>query len=271
VIGGFLVAVATALALMAYLAWRGSKPSSFFLDAVRTTYDLELPETEIDAYYELKERLQRHYAPDATGGASLISSSSTTTDAVAASSPDETSESSWVHKVPQEERGVLQKALMRRLVCCIDKLDQVQRDKPGNWKLWRGKLVSERYWGSLCDAEKLVSEEIDSCIAEAEELEPGWRQHIFPQAVQFWRMQKQHEMDKLAHKKAVDHEKKKKEKEHNRKKVEERLKEEDKQRQERLAEKAMEKLLREEELAAAKPKAKAKAKVDAKQKPGKRK
>merc|ERR1711920_1081388 len=110
--------------------------------------------------------------------------------------------------VPPEERMGLKQALMKRLVACIDPLDQVQRDKPGNWKLWRGKLVSERYWGSLCDAERLVSEEIDSCTAEAEELEPGWREHIFPQAVQIWRRQKQFEMEKRDQKKAVEHEKK---------------------------------------------------------------
>merc|ERR1712032_876722 len=114
----------------------------------------------------------------------------------------------------------------------------------------RGKLVSERYWGSFCEAEAIVDEEISSCLNEAEELEPGWREHIFPQAVQIWRRQKQFEMEKRDQKKAVEHEKKKKEKEQKRKEVEERMKEEDKQRQERLAEKNMEKLLREEERAA---------------------
>lgn len=263
VLGCFLVAVATALGLMAFLAWRGSKPSTFFLDAVRETYELELPETEIIAYYELKERLQRQHGGDDAAGGDL-----------AAAAEGQAWEMSWVCKVPPEELQILKKALMRRLVSCVDKLDQVQRDKPGNWKLWRSKLVSERYWSSLCDAEKLVSEEIDSCIAEAEELEPGWRQHIFPQAVRFWRMQKQQEMEKKVQKKAVQHEKKQKEKEIKRKEVEERLKEEDKLRQERLAEKAMEKLLREEEKAAAaasKAKAKPKAKADAKQKTGKKK
>mmetsp|Transcript_112652 Transcript_112652/g.351212 ORF Transcript_112652/g.351212 Transcript_112652/m.351212 type:complete len:273 (-) Transcript_112652:7-825(-) len=265
VIGGFLLAVATALALMAYLAWRGSKPSDFFLDAVQTTYDLQLPEAEIDAYYEIRDRLQRQHAPaSAQAEATAVADGS--------GEGEEVVDMSWFQKVPPEERQVLQMALMRRLVCCIDRLDQVQRDKPGNWKLWRGKLVSERYWGSLCDAEKLVSDEIDACVAEAELLEPGWRQHIFPQALQFWRMQKQQDVDKKEHKKEVKNEKKEKEREEKRKVMEEKQKEEDKLKQERLAEKAMEKLLREEEKAAsAKAKSKAKAKADAKQKPGKKK
>lgn len=263
VLGGFFVAVATALVLMAYLAWRGSKPSSFFLETVRTTYDLELPEPEIDAYYALKERLQRQFAPEASAGATRAASNGS-----ANREAEGQGESSWVHSVPPEERAILQKALMRRLVCCIDKLDQVQRDKPGHWKLWRGKLVSERFWSTLCDAEKRVSEEIDACIAEAEELEPGWRHHIFPQAVQFWRMEKQQAVEKKVAKKELQNEKKSKEKELKRKEMEERQKEEEKLRQERLAEKAMEQLLREEEKSS---KAKAKAKPDAKQKTGKKK
>merc|ERR1712060_627247 len=122
------------------------------------------------------ERLQKTYAPDAQ--ANGIKSSS---DVVFEAQPFEPS---WEQRVPPEERQGLKHALMKRLVACIDPLDQVQRDKPGNWKLWRGKLVSERYWGSLCDAETSVSQEIDACIAEAAELEPGSRGHIFPQALQ---------------------------------------------------------------------------------------
>lgn len=263
VIGGFLVAVAAALALMAYLAWRGSQPSEFFVDAVHSTYDLELPEVEIDAYYELKDRIQRQHG----GGAAEGGAPDAAADGAAAGADGQAPETSWVQSVPPEELQILKKALMRRLVSCIDKLDQVQRDKPGNWKLWRGKLVSERYWSSLCDAEKAVSEEIDSCVAEAEELEPGWRQHIFPQAVHFWRIQNMQEMEKKVQKKAVLDEKKEKVQEQRKKEMEERQKEEDKLRQERLAEKAMEKLLREEEKAAsAKAKAKPKAKSDPKQK-----
>jgi len=262
VIGGFIVAAAAALGFMAYLAWRGSQPSDFFTEAVHATYDLQLPEAEIDAYYELKDRVQRQngVAPPEEGppGAS---------DNGAEEDADgQAAEPSWVQSVPPEEAMILKRALMRRLVSCIDKLDQVQRDKPGNWKLWRGKLVSERYWTSLCDSERLVSEEIDSCVAEAEELEPGWRQHIFPQAVQFWRSSKQQDMEKHVAKTVVVNEKKEKVQEQRKKEMEEKQKVEDKIRQERLAEKAMEKLLREEEAAAARSKAKPKAKSDAKAK-----
>merc|ERR1712179_641519 len=104
-------------------------------------------------------------------------------------------------------------ALIKRLVASIDQLDKVQRDKPGNWKLWREKLLSEVYWNSLCEAERLISAEIDTCVAEAEELEPGWREVVFRQAVQHWRMGKQREEEKKVAKKAVEQQKKAKERE----------------------------------------------------------
>jgi len=250
----FLAAVVGALLVMGYIAWRGAKPSDFFQEAVGATYELELSEQEIDGYYDLKEKLQRQYAPEALNAP------------VEEEDEQEEAAEPWTRKVPPEERQALQKALMHRLVSCISKLDQVQRDKPGNWKLWQTKLVSERYWGSLVDAEKVVSQEIDACVAEAEEIEPGWRDHIFPQAVQCYRMQKQQEHEKKMVKKAVEHEKKQKVQEVKRKEVEKRMEIEDKVRQEKLAAKMMEQLLREEEAASSSSKKTGKSKAVAKPK-----
>uniref|UniRef100_A0A7S2PZP3 Uncharacterized protein n=1 Tax=Zooxanthella nutricula TaxID=1333877 RepID=A0A7S2PZP3_9DINO len=234
----FLVCVLGALALMAYLAWRGSKPSDFFSEAVSLEYEMELPNSEIDAYYELKDKLQQQYAPESV-------------DREPSDDPagegSETGEEPWTRKVPPEERMSLQRALMHRLVACIGKLDQVQHDKPGNWKLWQTKLVSERFWSSLCEAERMVSQEIDTCVAEAEEIEPGWKDQIFPQAVQCYRMQQQHDLKKKEAKKAVVDEKKAKEREVRRAEIEKRVEEERKLREEKQAEKMMQKLLMEEE------------------------
>jgi hypothetical protein len=234
-----LAAVAGALALMAYTAYRGSQQSSFFLEAVRDTYDLGLSQADIDGYYDLKDRLYSQHA-EASAGAD---GGAATDDGDVAGDPQ------WVQRIPQEARVCLQKALIKRMVSCIDRLNQVQQDKPGNFALWRKKLVSEAYWNSLCDAEKLVTEEIESCQAEAEELRPGWKDSVFRDAVHLWRLQKDQEMEKKAAKKAVVNEKKEKEKEVKRKEAEERKKEEDKVREEKAAQKAMEKLLQEEERA----------------------
>jgi len=253
----FVVAVIAALVVMAYISWNGSKPSEFFLETVNETYDMQLATAEINAYYDLKERLQSKFL----SGAGSTQEKETSDSAINSEGDEMSPEERWAQSMSDDQRKVLQHALMRRLVGCIGKLDQVQRDKPGNWKLWRGKLVSEKYWDSLCDAERLVSEEIDSCINEAHEIAPGWGEHIFPQAVQCWRAQKSQEMEKKSQKKAVEQQKKQKEKEQRRKEVEERMKVEDKERQERLAEKAMQSLLIEEEKKTSKTKVRAKAPV----------
>lgn len=262
VIGVFVVAIGIALAIIGYMAWRGSKTNPFFLEAVPSLYPLTLPDADIDFYEDLKERLQKSYAPEALGYVNGTPNGSAEAQPFTPS---------WAQKVPPEELMGLKHALMKRLVACIDPLDQVQRDKPGNWKLWRGKLVSERYWNSLVDGEKIVSEEIDACIAEANELEPGWRDHVFQQAVQIWRRQKQELVEKKEKIKEKVKEKKSVIQEVKRVETDKKKEEEDKKKQERLAEKAMEQLLREEEKAsAAKNKAQS-AKSTAKAKGAKKK
>jgi len=244
----FLLAVAGALGTIVYLTWKGNKPSSFFEETVKEYYECELSEADIDAFYELKDKLQAEYAPGYQEQAEKAQEEGTSIDR-------------WTSKVPKEDRGALQKALMRRLVSCISKLDQVQKDRPGNWKLWQSKLISEAFWESLQDAEKTVSQEIDSCISEADELEQGWKEHIFQQGVQVYRVQKQQEFDKTAQKKGVVDAKKAVEKEEKRKEVEKRLEVDRAVQDAKNAEKMMEKLLREEEQEAAAAKKGGKAKA----------
>eukprot|EP00927_Polykrikos_kofoidii_P033886 TRINITY_DN28726_c0_g1_i1.p1 TRINITY_DN28726_c0_g1~~TRINITY_DN28726_c0_g1_i1.p1 ORF type:complete len:257 (-),score=97.98 TRINITY_DN28726_c0_g1_i1:307-1077(-) len=238
---GFLIAVVGSLVLMAYVAWKGSQPSTFFTEAVKSSYDVEVGNDDVDAYFDLKEKMMRQCG-------------------AFEDEPEEPNK--WVSRMSQEEKMVLQKALVKRLVVTIEQLDRVQRDKPGTWKMWREKLVSERYWASFCETEKRVGEEIDRCVDESDELEPGWHEHIFRQAVQTWRMQKQRVVEKKSHKKELEQQKKQKEKEEKAKEMEKKKIIEDKEKQEKDAAKMMEQLLREEEKekAAAKRKGAEKAK-----------
>jgi len=229
----FLVAVAGTLAAVCYVAYWGSRASPFFQEAVKDKYDISISTVEIDNYYALKERLYDQYAPDEAADVA----------------DDPVQATVWTQRVPPEGLVLLQKSLMSRMVACIDKLNQVQHDKPGNQRLYHAKLVTETFWNSLCDAERVVSDELDSCIAEADELRPGWRHTVVRDAVSFWRMQKQQEAEKKAAKKAVVDEKKDKEREKRQKEVELRKVEEDRVREAKAAERAAAQLMREEELA----------------------
>lgn len=249
-VGGlFLVAVVSALAYMAYMVWSTSKPSDFFSEAVTDTYPLEMAEEEIETYYMMKDKLQEQYAPEHFARAQagedaepVITEGMDPKEAAMMTMP-------WTVRVPADQRGGLQRALLFRLVACIDKLDQVQKDKPGHWKLWQSKLVSEQYWDSLVEAEKMVSNEIESCIVEAEELQPGWKEHIFMQAVQHWRQTKQKEEEKKQAKKEVEKEKKAVKNEVKKGENELRAEIMEKVKAAQAAEKAAEKLLAEEEAA----------------------
>jgi len=253
----FLIAVVASLVFMAYVSWKGSKPTDFFTEAVSGNYDMDLPEAEINAYYDLKEKLQTQYAPESLDEEEEVDEDPENTP------PKER----WTLKLPDEERGNLQKALMQRLVCSIERLDKVQRDKPGNWKLWREKLVSEHYWESLQASEKMVGDEIDHCVAESDEIQPGWREVIFRQAVQCWRMKKQHETEKKEVKKVKVDQKKEVIKAEKAVINEAKKEIEDKLKQEKLAQKAMEQLLKEEEQEAKKKGGSAKAKPKARNAP----
>jgi len=223
-------------------------------------YEVSLPQEDIDAYYELKDKLYAQVESEVPGGDEAV-------DEATQGEESAPVDRRWVALVPPDQVGELRKALMKRLISSIERLDKVQRDKPGNLKLWREKLVSERYWGSLCDSERLITEEIDCCVAEADELEPGWREFIFRQAVQCWRMSKQREVEKKVHKKQVEFQKKQVVKDA-KAIVHDKNKEiADKIKKDKDAEKMMEKMIREEEAAASKSKkggaggAKAKAKA----------
>mmetsp|Transcript_36971 Transcript_36971/g.80273 ORF Transcript_36971/g.80273 Transcript_36971/m.80273 type:complete len:332 (+) Transcript_36971:167-1162(+) len=226
----FLVAVLAALAWLVYTSQKSSKPSDFFSQAVADVYQLELGWTEIDAFYDMKDKLQEEYGADA---------------------PEEQSEDAppnpWLRQVPVEQKNELKKALLRRTLAGISRMEQVQKDKPGHAKLWHTKLVSEKFWESLLEAEKSVNQEIESCVAEAEEIETGWKEHIFPQALHLYRLQRQQQMQKEMEKQEKNDEKRQALEQVRAAEMAKRKEIEEKVRQERAAQKAMEQLIAEEE------------------------
>ena len=100
-------------------------------------------------------------------------------------------------------------ALMKRAVADIPIVTQVQKESAGMNKLYSQSMCSVNQWRSYQSAESLVSSEVDEVRAEADEIEPGWSQSIWRQAMQYHQVLKQkHEQELKA---AEEQAKKKKE------------------------------------------------------------
>ena len=66
-------------------------------------------------------------------------------------------------------------------------------------KLYSQSMCSVKQWKAYQAAENMVSAEVDEVRSEADEVEPGWSQVIWRQAMQYHQMLKQrHEMEEKA-------------------------------------------------------------------------
>merc|ERR1711962_765282 len=101
----------------------------------------------------------------------------------------------WCKHLNEKELVVLKTALRKRMYRNIDCLAALERDKPGKYKLWRHKLVSEEVWDSLQRVEDSVTKEIDECTLEADELQAGWGQDLFQEVLESWRSDQQRQME----------------------------------------------------------------------------
>jgi len=148
--------------------------SDFFKETVQTEYTAKHPETAITAYNEIKVKLMDK-VQDVLGVDEL--------------------QADWVKHLKDIELNVLKQSLRKRMYRNIDCLATVEREKPGKYKLWKHKLVSEEVWESLQRVEESLTKEIDECMLEADELQPGWGQSLFQEVLDVWRHEMQHEME----------------------------------------------------------------------------
>lgn len=215
---GFVV-----IAFVYYLFYTRSKrkeaeDEAFFTEMDGDKFNIKLP-SAVDEYYEVKEKcLKAGWEP----GKKPVSQ----------------------EEAAQGPHRVLAQALMKRCIADIPLVTHIQKESPGMNKLYAQSMCSVNQWKSYQAAENLVSSEVDEVRAEADEIEPGWSQAIWRQAMQYHNMLKnKHEMElkqreAAAQKKLEEEEEKKKPK----------LTPEEIQKQKELAaEKAAEELIKEEE------------------------
>jgi len=94
---------------------------------------------------------------------------------------------------------VLQQALMKRCIADIPLVTHIQKESGGMNKLYSHSMCSVKQWRTYQAAEAMVSAEVDEVRAEADEIEPGWSEYIWRQAMQYHNMLKQrHEMEQKA-------------------------------------------------------------------------
>jgi Preprotein translocase subunit Sec66 len=98
---------------------------------------------------------------------------------------------------------------MKRAVADIPIVSHIQKEAPGMNKLYSQSMCSVNQWRSYQAAEAMVSSEVEEVRTEADEIEPGWSQMIWRQAMQYHQVLKQkHEQEIKA---AEEQAKKKKE------------------------------------------------------------
>lgn len=94
---------------------------------------------------------------------------------------------------------LLAQALMKRCIADIPIVQHIQRESPGMNKLYSQSMCSVRQWKSYQAAEAMVSAEVEEVRAEADEVEPGWSQVIWRQAMQYHNMLKQKQEQEEQH------------------------------------------------------------------------
>eukprot|EP00591_Stephanopyxis_turris_P011304 CAMPEP_0195527824 /NCGR_PEP_ID=MMETSP0794_2-20130614/29744_1 /TAXON_ID=515487 /ORGANISM="Stephanopyxis turris, Strain CCMP 815" /LENGTH=300 /DNA_ID=CAMNT_0040658825 /DNA_START=131 /DNA_END=1033 /DNA_ORIENTATION=+ len=158
-----------------YILYRRRKQKSnrdmdFFSEIDGEKFNLKLP-AAVDEYYEVKAKCE---------------------------------DQGWVPGEPPKNpeaaangpHRVMAQALMKRCIADIPLVQHVQKESSGMNKLYSQSMCSVKQWRSYQNAEAMVSGEVEEVRAEADEIEPGWSQVIWRQAMQYHQMLKQrHEME----------------------------------------------------------------------------
>lgn len=166
------------LVFMYYLSYRRNKRKqlareAFFIDVDGDKFNISLP-SAVEEYYDVKEKcLKMGWQPG------------------------------MPPKSPQEAANgparILAQALMKRCIADIPLVTHIQKESAGMNKLYSQSMCSVKQWKTYQAAEALVSAEVDEVRAEADEIEPGWSQGIWRQAMQYHNMLKnKHEMEAKA-------------------------------------------------------------------------
>ncbi|CAE7908203.1 nudcd1 [Symbiodinium microadriaticum] len=145
---GVVIAVGLVIssAFSFWLALR--QPDSLEELGVKPTYPRNaLPEDKIQAYQQLKSKLQGEFAKDMAGD-------------------------QWVCKLPPHAKDLLKYRLMQRAIGDMSLLQKIDADARGYWKLFSKGIITSKFWNSVLAAERELSQEIEALKLEALAIEP---------------------------------------------------------------------------------------------------
>jgi len=215
----YLLGAVIVVAIISFLIYRKRKKDSdsieneFFTQLDGGKFDLKLP-VAVEEYYTLKEKVI---------------------------------EAGWTPGQKKESQTgphrVLAQALMKRCIADIPLVTHIQKESSGMNKLYSHSMCSVAQWKAYQVAEAMVSAEVDEVREEADEIEPGWSEVIWRQAMQYHNMLKQrHDMEQKAAQEAAQRKKLELDKEEQKRRLVE-----EKKAKELAAEKAAQELIRAEE------------------------
>jgi len=144
---------------------------AFFMSMDGDKFNIKLP-AEVDEYYEIKLKCE---------------------------------ESGWIpgkpscntQKASKGPTKILAQALMKRAIADIPYVTHIQKESAGMNKLYSQSMCSVKQWKTYQAAETLISNEVEEVPSEADEIEPGWSELVWRQAMQYHNMLKnKHEMER---------------------------------------------------------------------------
>jgi hypothetical protein len=80
---------------------------------------------------------------------------------------------------------LLASALMKRAIADIPIVQHIQKESPGMNKLYAQSMCSVKQWRAYQAAENLISMEVEEVRMEADNIEAGWSNMIWRQAMQY--------------------------------------------------------------------------------------
>lgn len=161
VIAAVIIVAVSLSALVSFFLNRGE--SALQKLGVSNTYPRSsLPGTKIEAYLELKERLQNQYGKTAS------------------------SDQEWMSQLPAQAKDMLKYRLMQRAIGDMAALQKIDADARGYWRLFSKGMITRTFWESVTEAEKELSQELESVKFEASCVEPTQDpQGLISEAMQF--------------------------------------------------------------------------------------